>query len=142
MLRQNIGSTHLSSAACGIVNGRARVAMVSNFQSIGGAQSDIPKEELYITAARSPERYSAPRVIISGVYAAAKQYREYLLTIYTKHRITHPSNREQLQKMQKLIASVNVKAAQSPIGKGLISEQCLVFTLFPNADGTCELNGG
>ena len=116
--------------------------MVSNFQSFGGAQLNHPKEDLFVTPLKPPENYSPPRVVISGVYAAAKQYRKYLLKIYTKHKVTDPSNREQLEKIQTLIAAVNVKAARSSAGKGLISEQCLVFSLFPNSDGSCELNGG
>ena len=125
-----------------IVNGKVRVAMVSNFQSFGGAQLNYPKDDLFITPPKAPKSYSPPRVVISGVYAAAKQYRKYLLEIYTKHKVTDPSHREQLEKIQRLIAGVNVRAAHSPAGEGLISEQCLVFSLFPNSDGSCALNGG
>lgn len=121
----------------GIVRGRIRVAMVSNYQAFGGGQMSTARDELDITPPKPPSSYASPRVIISGVYAAAKQYRRYLLDIYSKHRVTDPSNVAQLEKLQLLIAGVNAKAAHSSAGNGLISEQCLVFSLFPNSDGTC-----
>jgi hypothetical protein len=128
-----------------IVRGKPRVAMVSNFQSIGGATQNYSDPVLRVTWSE-PEDYARPLVAISGVVSAVKQYKTYLQRLYLDYPLSNAGSpdekQENLKRIHKLIAGVNKRASKSKEGKQWISKQCIVFSLIPDVAGSCELNGG